>query len=74
MPNDLSWTTVIAGYGAILATGTFVWNIVRELRDQGRLSVTAFIGRMIPDDGKDHFVVTMTYVGKRPLMVKGLAG
>jgi len=76
MDNQVEfWTILIAAYGAIVATGSLVWNILREVTDKGRLSISAMIGRFLgAPTSDDHFVLTITNVGKRPLMVKGYGG
>ena len=69
------WTILIATYGALVSTAALTWNIIGHLRDRGRLSVTAFIGKMIPNAvDRDYFVIAMTNIGRRPLMVKGIGG
>lgn len=69
------WTIFLAVYGALVSTIALAWNVIRHLRDRGRLSVTAYIGKMLPDTtNKSYFVIAMTNVGRRPLMVKGIGG
>lgn len=69
------WTILIAAYGAIVATASLVWNILREVTDKGRLSLSAMIGQQLGvQHGKAPFVLRITNVGKRPLMVKGYGG
>ena len=65
-------TGFLAVWGAILSTIALVWNLIRDFRDRGRLKIDAMIGKMYPDHtDRDYLVVTVTNVGKRPLLVKG---
>ncbi len=69
------WTLIVAAYGAVLSTVAVGWNLIRDLTDRGRLSVTAMIAKKLDDPtGPDYFVVTMTNVGRQPLMVRGYGG
>ncbi len=62
----------LAVWGAILSTIALMWNLIRDSRDRGRLKIDAMIGKMYPDHtDRDYLVVTLTNVGKRPLLVKG---
>jgi len=64
----------LAVWGAIVATAAMAWNISRDLGDKGKLKLEAMIGRMYPDHtDRDYLVINITNVGKRPVLVKGLA-
>ena len=68
-------TMFLAVWGAIVSTIALTWNIIRDRLDRGALRVEAMIGRMVPDHtDKDYLVVTITNVGRRPVLVKGWGG
>jgi hypothetical protein len=63
----------LATWGAVTATVAIVWNLVRDLKDSGKLRVDAMVGKMHPDPTKrSYLVITITNVGRRPVMLKGL--
>lgn len=65
----------LAVWGAIVSTIALTWNIIRDIRDKGKLKLNAFIGKMFPDPkDKDYLVVTIANVGRRPIFVKHLGG
>jgi len=71
----IDFTGFLAVWGAILSTVALIWNLVRDSRDKGRLKIDAMIGKIYPDHtDRDYLVVTVTNVGKRPLLVKGWGG
>ena len=41
IPDNISLTTVLAAYGALVSTIVFLWNIRKDLRYQGRLHISA---------------------------------
>lgn len=71
-------TTVLATYGAIVATLAVVWNIFRDLTDRGRLRVTCFIGFMalpgVGADRSDKLFFNVTNVGRRAILVEKVGG
>jgi hypothetical protein len=61
-------TTLLSFYGAILSTVLVLWNI----KDRARLKLDAMIGKMHPDrTNRDYLFITMTNIGRRPILVKG---
>ncbi len=40
-------TTALAIYGAVVATITFGWNLFRDLRDRGKLKISASVRRIV---------------------------
>ena len=63
----------LAVWGAVTATFAVGWNLVRDLKDSGKLRIDAMIGKKHPDpSGQRHLVITVTNVGRRPVLVKGL--
>lgn len=71
----MTLTDITAFSGLFIATTALVWNIIRDLSDKGKLRIDAMIGKMIPDyKDKDYFVLTITNVGRRPLIVKMICG
>ena len=67
-------TTFLAVWGALMSTAAIAWNIARDLGDKGRLKLEGMVGKMYPDHtDRNYLVITITNVGKRPVMVKGVA-
>lgn len=65
-------TGFLAVWGAILSTIALIWNFIRDSGDRGQLKIDAMIGKMHPDHtDRDYLVITLTNVGKRPLLLKG---
>ncbi len=68
-------TALLAVWGAVLSSVAIIWNILRDTKDKGKLKLDAMIGKFYPDHtDKEYLVVTMTNVGRRPLLVKGWGG
>ena len=68
-------TQPLAIWGAILSTVAVTWNVVRDLGDRPRLKVEAMIGKMYPDHtDREYVFVTITNIGRRPVVVKGCGG
>jgi hypothetical protein len=40
-------TTALAIYAAVLSTITFGWNLFRDLRDRGKLKISASVRRIV---------------------------
>ncbi len=67
----MTTTDFLAIWGAIVSTVAVVWNVFRDLNDRTKLSVRVSISRMVPDPtNRDYLVVTMTNIGRRPVMIK----
>ena len=65
-------TSFLAVWGALLSTVAVTWNVFRDWGDRGRIKVEAMIGKMVPNHtDKDYLIVTITNVGRRPILVKG---
>jgi hypothetical protein len=74
MPEPAA-TWFLALYGALLASVTFVWNLVRDLRDRADVRLTAMLGHMVPNpQKKTYLILTITNVGRRPVFVTGWGG
>jgi hypothetical protein len=75
---SLTATTVLAIYGAGLSTAAFAWNVLREVRDRGRLKVHCFVGKLVesgkPLDDTSYLIWNVTNVGRRPIMVTHVGG
>jgi hypothetical protein len=87
MHIDWNSTTMLAAYGAVVATVTFGWNLVRDLRDRGELKVSASVRRLVrspaggyaiaPDlsvEGASeelYIVLTVANTGRRPMRWEG---
>jgi hypothetical protein len=65
-------TQLLALLGTILSTVALTWNILRDIKDRARLKLVAMIGKIYPDHtDRPYFFITMTNIGRRPIMVKG---
>jgi ABC-type antimicrobial peptide transport system permease subunit len=74
----------LAIWGAIVSTAAMTWNIVRDIRDKGKLKIDVVIGKeiLIDNAGKimqghtdeKQLVISITNVGRRPVLVKGWGG
>jgi hypothetical protein len=68
-------TKFLALLGAILSTIAITWNIFRDVNDKGKLKIDAIIGKIVPDHtDKDYLVITITNIGRRPVLVKSWGG
>lgn len=73
-------TKFLAIYGALLASITFGWNLLRDLKDRPDVRITAMIGEFVAEHGipgsrlEPQLVVTITNVGRRPVFIKGWGG
>ena len=71
---NISVTTWIAVYAAIVSTITAFVRIKIARRDKGMLEITGFIGRIVPDKtGVDYLTLIITNIGRRPLVAEGIA-
>jgi len=73
----MTWTELIASYGAILSTLGIGWNLHRDLRDRGILRVDASFGlKMAVPSGETEqcLFVSITNVGRRPIMASIVGG
>jgi len=72
---DISLTDIVAFWGAFVATGLLIWNIIRERLDRGRLAVKGFIGTIHPDDSHTPYLfVKAVNTGRYPLKITGWGG
>jgi len=68
-------TEFLAIWGAILSSVAIAWNVFRDVNDRGKLKIDAMIGKMVPDHtDKEYLVVTITNIGRRPVLVKSWGG
>jgi len=76
--NDISLTTWLAVYGAILSSILLGWNLYRDLTDKGKLKVYCYIGKFITEkgivDNRPHLVIRLTNTGRRPINVTTVGG
>ena len=64
-------TELLAILGVCLSTLAIVWNILRDINDKGKLQLKVMIGKLYPDHAdKEYLVVTITNIGRRPLLVQ----
>lgn len=71
---EISLTSWIALYGAILATATLVWNILRELKDKPKLKIKYHTG-LITGMGSDMppvFSINLANSGKRKIIISSI--
>ncbi len=67
-------TTFLAVWGALLSTALGGWTIFRDLRDRAKLQLDVMIGNVVPGDDKtDYLFITITNVGRRPVVIKSWA-
>jgi len=63
-------TKFLAIWGAIVSTIAITWNVLRDIRN-GRLKIEAMVGKMVPDHtDRDYLVITITNIGRCPVLVK----
>src|SRR5262249_35420899 len=64
-------TTFLAVWGAILSTAVAAWTVARDLRDRAKVQLDPMLGNIVPgDDKRDYLFVTVTNVGRRPILIK----
>ena len=71
MPDYLSWTQVLALYGAIASTVAIVLYIIRARKDRGRLDIAATV-RVKEGTDRLRLFVTIANKGRRPISVRAL--
>ena len=71
----MNLTQLLAVWGAIVSSVAITWNVFRDIGDKGKLKIDAMIGKMYPDyTDRDYLFITITNIGRRPVMVKGWGG
>lgn len=75
----MEWMTpLIAAYAAFVSTVLAVWTIYRDRRERAKLKVNASFRVLWSSAGvidkKPHLCISMTNVGRRPLVVQGIGG
>jgi len=66
---------LLAILGVCLSALAITWNILRDINDKGKLQSKVMIGRLYPDHtDKKYLVITITNIGRRPLLVQGWGG
>jgi hypothetical protein len=67
----MTTTDVLALWGAIIATATATWTILRDSSDRGKVAIDVSVGRFYPThQDQDILFITITNVGKRPVLIK----
>jgi len=76
----MSLTEFAAFFGAIASLVAIIWNIIRALRDKPKLKIDARIEKQFRTDAvfdkfpnkryRDYLIITVTNIGRRPLVVK----
>lgn len=65
-------TEILAIYGTIVSTVALMWNIFRDSLDRPKVKLEAMIGQIYPDHtDRDYLFLTITNVGRRPVLIKG---
>ena len=70
-------TLVIAIWGAVLATISLVWNLLRDISHQGKLRVHCYRGKIVGggiSDENTYLVYSVTNVGKEPIVLSNFGG
>lgn len=64
-------TELLATLAVCLSTLAITWNILRDINDKGKLQLKVMIGKLLPDHAdKEYLIVTITNIGRRPLLVQ----
>jgi hypothetical protein len=72
--SEMSATTWIAVYGAVISTLAIYLNFRRIYLDRGSLKLTAMVARRTDDpSGRCYLSFKITNIGRRPIQVEGLA-
>ncbi len=76
--SEMSVTTGLAIYGAVVSTLALVWHVYRDVTDRGRLRVQCYIGNLVggvgPPDSQDYLTYKITNIGRKPVMVTHAGG
>jgi|GEM_PF-5661315 len=70
-------TLLLAVWGSLLSTLTFVWILYLQYKDKTRVQVSCFVGGLISGNmasEEDYVVFRITNNGKRPIVITGLGG
>jgi hypothetical protein len=67
--SSISITDFFAGWGAILSTAAIVWSIIEGKRNRAKLEVVGFF---IKNSDPQVFAISITNVGRRPVLPNGL--
>ncbi len=71
----MRYTIIIAAYGAVVSSIALLWNILRDAKDKPKIILDVEIGIIVPVQNKKKYIfVTITNVGRRPVIVKELKG
>ncbi len=71
----MNLTTFLAAWGALVSTAVAAWTISRDIRDRAKLQLDVMIGNIIQagQQSDDFLLITITNVGRRPVVVKNWA-
>lgn len=59
-------TIIIASYGALVSTLAVAWNVYRDFHDRARLELSAMVGYVIEDRGRNNIVSSALALEKWP--------
>lgn len=69
---------LIAVYAATLSTIIFIWNIIKDFNDKGKLKIRFYIGNLItPTTGevsKEFLIWSIVNTGRKPIIVTNIGG
>jgi len=67
----MTLTDITALTGLLIAIAALLWNIIRDISDRGNLKIDGMIGKIVPSStNKNFFFLTISNIGRRPVMVK----
>ena len=75
--QEITLSDLIALLALILASVSFGWNVLNEIRNKPRAEISVMIANMIQVgsnvvDKNDYLAITITNIGKRPIKIKGI--
>jgi len=75
--QSITLSDLIALLALILASISFGWNVLNEIRNKPRAEVSVMIANMIQPgsgvkDKNDYLAISMVNIGKRPIKIKGI--
>jgi hypothetical protein len=74
---NISFTSVLAAYGALVSTVAVLWNVFRDVTDRGKLRVHCYLGKIVTGstiDPRTYLIYQVTNVGRRAAVVTNVGG
>lgn len=76
--TELTATTILAIWGAVLSSFTLGWNLYRDYIQRGRLRVRCFVGHIVGDPQispqKKWLIWSVTNIGKESVVLTHIGG